>query len=124
MMNQIKHDQHVAELSQRWTGGNDKHPHGFPVGVEELEAFLGGLNEGQRRGAESIFGRIFEQGFVEFGEIGHGRRVRGVVELEKPYAGLLDRWVKEGNSVDEFFSVNPELGEMESYNLSKYQEAK
>lgn len=124
MMSQIKRDQHIAELSQQWTGGNDKHPRGFPVGREEMEAFLGSLNEGQRRGAESIFGRIHEQGLIEFRELGHGRTVKGTAELEKPYAALLDRWIKDGNTIDEFFDINPELGDAAQYNLSKYQEAK
>jgi len=122
MMKQIKRDQHVAEFSQRVVTGTEQHPHGLPVGQEEVETFLLSLNDQQREAAESILTRTHEQGLIEFSEYGHGKKLRGVVEFPAQMPGALNTWLADGNPIREFFAVNPELGEMAQYNLDEYKE--
>lgn len=122
MMAEIKRDQQIAEFSQRVTGGTDARPYGLPVGQEEVETFLLSLNDQQRAAAESILTRVHEQGLIEFSEIGHGKKAQGTAELSAPMAAILDRFIADGGTVEEFFANNPEVGEMSQYNLAKYKE--
>jgi len=123
MMSQIKRDQHVAELAQRWTGGTEDKPHGLPIGREEVETFLLSLDDKQRAGAESIFGRIWNNGLTEFSEIGHGRKVQGTVQLEPEIAAQLQAHIDRGGAVAEFFAAAGDiLGDMARYDLSKFAE--
>lgn len=120
MMAQIKRDQHIAELSQKWTGGTDNHPHGFPVGREEMEAFLGSLNQGQRKGAESIFGRIFEQGLIPFSELGHSKQQKGTIPLPDDIVNDL----RTGELTLADLSnpiIAPALGDLDQYDLSEWR---
>ena len=121
MMRQIKRDQHIAEFSQRVVSGTEQRPYGLPVGQEEVETFLLSLNDKQREAAESILTRTHETGLVHFGELGHGKRINGTATLEPVYSSTLATWVSEGNSIREFFVINPELGEMGQYNLDEFR---
>lgn len=121
MMRQIKRDQHIAEFSQRVVSGTEQRPYGLPVGQEEVETFLLSLNDKQREAAESILTRTHETGLVHFGELGHGKRINGTATLEPVYSATLATWVAEGNSIREFFTINPELGEMGQYNLDEFR---
>jgi hypothetical protein len=123
MMRQIKRDQHIAEFSQRVTAGTDNRPYGLPVGQEEVETFLMSLNDQQREAAESILSRTHETGLVQFSELGHGKRFSGTVTFPSEFSAPLTSWIADGNSMKEFFKINPELGEMSQYNLDEYKEA-
>ena len=125
MMAEIKRDQHVAEFSQRVTGGTDKRPYGLPVGQEEVETFLLSLNSEQRQAAESILSRTHENGLIQFSEIGHGKRLQGTATFPPEYSASLVSWLGDGNSIKEFFAANAaELGEMGQYNLDNFEEEK
>jgi hypothetical protein len=81
-----------------------------------------GLNDRQRAAAESILGRVWQDGLNEFAELGHGRRMQGTAQLEPEIARQLRQHVDDGGSVDEFFAVAGEiLGDKEEYDLSKYE---
>jgi hypothetical protein len=122
MMAQMKRDQHIAEFSQRIVSGTEQRPYGLPVGQKEVETFLLSLNDEQRAGAESILTRTHEQGLIQFSELGHGKRMNGTATFPPEYSATLASWVEDGNSITEFFTVNPELGEMSQYNLDEYKE--
>ena len=125
MMSQIKRDQHVAELAQRWTGGTEDKPHGLPIGREEIETFLLNLSDKHRAAAESIFGRIWAEGLTEFSEIGHGRKVQGTAKLEPEIAAQLQAHVERGGSVADFFAAAGDiLGDMARYDLSAFEGGK
>jgi hypothetical protein len=119
MMSAIKRENHIAELAQSWTAGNEQSPRGLPIGREEIETFLTGLNPDQLAAAESIFGRIQAQGLINFSEYGHGRNVSRR-PLEPEYARLLALHVKAGGDVDEWFSYAG-LGAANDYDLSEYE---
>lgn len=122
MMGQIKRDQHVAELAQRWTGGTEEKPYGLPVGREEIETFLLNLSDKQRAAAESIFGRIWADGLTEFSEVGHGKKVQGTRLLEPEIAAQLQAHVGRGGKVADFFdAAGPLLGDMAQYDLSAFE---
>lgn len=90
MMGEIKREQHIGELAQRLTSGNDAHPRGLPVQRAELEGFLKNLGDPQRRQAEAILVAIQEHGLVEFAELGSGEQVKGRTPLPAYLASKLD----------------------------------
>ena len=122
MMAQMKRDQHIAEFSQRVVSGTDSRPYGLPVGQEEVETFLLSLTDQQREAAESILTRTHEQGLVQFSAIGHGKRLQGVATFPPEYSQTYASWLADGGSPREFFTINPELGEMAQYNLDEFEE--
>ena len=124
MMADLKRQQHIADFAQRVTGGTDDVPRAIPVKAEDVDKFLSGLTDGQRQAAEAILGAIVDQGLTEFGEVGHGRRVQGTAQLEPAIAAQLQAHIKAGGKVAEFFAATGDiLGDMESYDLSPYEEA-
>ncbi len=119
MMAEIKRDQHVAEFAALVVGGNEKRPVGFPVGQEEVETFLLSLSDVQRTAAESIFGRIHEQGLVEFGAIGHGKHSKAKLPVPEFARESLQATIDAGNSATAFFTAAG-LGDADGYDLSGY----
>ena len=116
----------IAEFASRITGGDDETPAGLPVNKEQLEAFLGSLDNDQRDAATAIFDEIVTKGgLVEFTEDGHGRHVRGGSPLPDAMAEQLRTFLSENKeaSVAEFFEVNEDmLGPMADYDLSEFKE--
>jgi len=124
MMADMKRQQHIADFAQRVTGGTDDAPRAIPAKAEDVDKFLSSLTDGQRVAAEAILSAIVDQGLVEFGEVGHGRRVQGTAQLEPETAALLEAHIKAGGKVAEFFAATKDiLGDMDSYDLSQYKEA-
>ena len=121
MMQQMKRDQHIAEFSQMVVSGTDARPYGLPVGQEEVETFLLSLNDEQRAGAESILSRVHDQGLVQFGAVGHGKKMQGVATIPAEHEPALTSWVDGGLSLKEYFSLNKDLGEMSQYNLDEFK---
>jgi hypothetical protein len=116
---QEREQAHIAEFAQKMQAA------GLVIGYEEIEAFLGSLNTAQREGAESILTRIVEGGLVQFNELGHSKRLdRETVELSGFLANTLRQFVADGGTPEEWFRINPELGDMNRYDLSAYEEAK
>ncbi|KKN73390.1 hypothetical protein LCGC14_0400930 [marine sediment metagenome] len=116
----------IAEFASRITGGDEKTPAGLPVNKEQLEAFLGSLDNDQREAATAIFDEIVTKGgLVEFTEDGHSRKERGGSPLPEEMAEQLRTYLAESKdaSVAEFFEVNEDmLGPMTDYNLSEFKE--
>ncbi len=116
----------IAEFASRITGGDDETPAGLPVNVEQLEAFLGSLDNDQREAATKIFDEIVSKGgLVEFSEDGHSRKTRGGSPLPDVMAEQLRTYLDESKeaSVAEFFEINEDmLGPMADYNLSEFKE--
>ena len=116
----------IVEFTKRITGGDDETPAGLPINPEQLEAFLGSLNDDQRAGAITIFDEIVTKGgLVEFTEDGHSRHIRGGSPLPDEMAEQLRIFLDENKkaSVAEFFEINEDmLGPMADYDLSKFKE--
>jgi hypothetical protein len=62
--------------------------------------------------------RTAKDGFVEFAEMGHGRRVTGAVELPAEIAKKLDSGEMK---IADLSSPILDLGDVAQYNLSKWQ---
>ena len=116
----IRRESDVAEFSQGLFDG------GFPTPADDLETFLGSLNEKQYEAAKVILGNVAEHGITDFGEAGHGKSHDQSVELEEKIGKVLENFLAENetNTIDEFFAANTDLGDKAKFNLSKYQEAK
>lgn len=124
MMSDLKLRQHIADFSQRVTGGTDDAPRAIPVKAEDMDKFLSSLSDGQREAAEAILGAIVEQGLVDFDEVGHGKRVQGTTQLEPEMAVQLREFIEAGGKIEDFFeAAEAVLGDMASYDLSPFEEA-
>ncbi|MGH9158208.1 MAG: phage protease [Acidimicrobiales bacterium] len=111
-------DQDIAEFSGSATGGDDKNPRGIPATREEVERFLGMLSDEALVEAKRLFGKIREQGLVEFAEGGHGRKITGVKELPKEYADKLD----SGQiTLEDLREPVLGLGDLAAYDLAKWK---
>lgn len=111
-------EREIAEFAKRVTGGTDATPKGLPVSHEQLEAFLGSLNDEQRQAATTLFEQIIEKGgLVDFSESGHGRGVEGEKELPEEYAAKLDSGEL---SIDDLKDPVLGLGDLSAYDLSKW----
>lgn len=119
----IRRKSHIAEFAQKVTDGTDEYPRGLPVTTDRINKFLLSLAPDQATEAQEILEAVQRTGLVEFKEKGHGRRLRGTVELETPVKKMLTKWIAGEGSISEFFEVNAsELGDMEQYNLSEFKE--
>ena len=116
----------IVEFAKRITGGDDETPAGLPVNPEQLEAFLGSLNDDQREAATKLLDEIVTKGgLVEFSEDGHSRKERGGSPLPDEMAIQLRSYLDESTdaSVSEFFELNVDmLGPMADYDLSEFKE--
>lgn len=116
MLESNRREWEITELAAQLTGGGN---HGLPVEVPELTDFLLGLNQDQFDQARSIFGKIVNNGLVEFTEYGHGRRMRKK-QLPAEYREPLKAALDAGNTVAEFFrAVDLDASE---FDLSEYIE--
>lgn len=118
---QKAHESQIAELSAKLTGGTDEAPRGLRVANEELQKWLLRLEPDEAKFFADLMGRTQKEGFIEFSELGHGKDVQGTRELEAGTKAQLEKWVKAGNSVEEFFAMNADiLGDKRAYNLSAF----
>jgi hypothetical protein len=112
---------HISELCARLTGGSNEHPTGLPIANDELAAFLASLDPDKQATAETLFSRIHDAGLINFAEKGSSRTQTGNQILPAEMAAPLNRWIADGNTVEQFFKVNgAELGTMADYNLTEY----
>lgn len=118
---QKAHESQIAELSAKLTGGTDETPRGLRVASEELQKWLLKLEPDEAKFFADLMARTQKEGFIEFSELGHGKDLQGVRELEAPMKAELEKWVARGQSVEEFFALNADvLGDKRAYNLSAF----
>ena len=118
-----KRKAHVAEFSARVVGGTPEEPKGLPVAKEKLESLLLSLEEEKQAELEEILGDVIDKGIVPFDELGHGKVTGGNRELPTEMKAIAQKWVKDGNKIEEWFTVNAaELGDMSEYNLAEFKE--
>ena len=91
--------------------------------ADELTARILALPESEK--VMELVGLIADAKIVNFSERGHNGKEKEEqtgAKLPEAIEGLLSAWVKAGKSPEEFFAVNPELGQASEYDLSAYQE--
>lgn len=113
----------LAEFATRVTAGTPDTPRALPVAGDELLAFMAGLNEPQAATARKLFTAIWQNGLVEFGEIGHGRDMRRGQKLDPVSAAALRQAVADGHKPEQWFALFPELGDKSQYDLSEFEGA-
>lgn len=116
-----------AELAKRETIAYSKEVVGgalaLPVDGEEMEEFLLSLDESQLKSAKKIFGSVLKTGLVSFEEKGNqgGAEGGGTKVLSASMVKVLESKVSQGISLEDFFKVNPDLGDMGDYDLSAFE---
>lgn len=112
-----------TELSHRVTGGSPEAPRGIPVGADEIKEHLMKLPEDEAKFWAGVLETTVKHGLTDFSEVGHGKKLEGTVDLGQ-FAPMLETALASGMTIEEFFEVNPELGDMGRYDLAKYKGAK
>jgi len=57
-------------------------------------------------------------GVTDISEFGH------VKELPEPIKAIARNFVAAGNSIEEFFRINPEIGKPDEFNLSEFEKVR
>ena len=113
--------QHVAQFSARAVSGTKELPQGLPVAQDKIEAIMLALPEDQQKNFEDVITGILEKGLVPFAELGHEKPQKGNREIPAEVKLSLNNWLGSKKTVEEFFAVCPELGDMSEYDLAAYQ---
>lgn len=116
-MAELKRDEEIAAFAEKVTSGAAGRA--LPVGRDEIVTFLADLPAAHREAAQSILLRTVEGGLTEFDEVGHGKRLRGLTQLDPQIGALLRTHVENGGEIGEFFEVSG-LGDPAEYDLSEY----
>jgi hypothetical protein len=111
---------HAVEFAARIVGGTKEKPFGLAVRPQDIVALLLSLPEKQSRAVEKILEKTLDAA-VDFSE--HG--VDSMGYLQKPklpasYRPYVTKWIEAGKPMSEFFAANPEVGEVEDFDLSEF----
>jgi hypothetical protein len=119
MVQAEKRKSHVKEFAARVSGGTKDRPVGLPVKASEIVKVLLSLPEKQSLFIERWLEKILD-GYVDFQAYGLDGAASYMPELPDNFKSLARTWVGHGKTIQEFFKVNPELGEMNRYNLAEF----
>lgn len=111
---------HAVEFAARIAGGTKERPFGLAVRPNEIVALLLSLPEKQALAVEKILDRSLTAA-VDFAQYGFDSD--GYIQkpaLDPKVRELAQTWVKAGRTIQEFFSVNPELGNPENFDLKEF----
>lgn len=122
-LNQLHRNNQVTELAQRLTGGAADSPRGYRgATADDLKAHLLKLDADEGKWWSDFLSANVKDGFVEFGERGHGKTLLHMTALPEVFKPLLKDWIAGKQSIAEFFAINArELGDMAQYNLSEFE---
>ena len=108
----------VADFVKDMTEGTKKDPNGIGVKPEDLSELLSGLDDDQLELAMKVIKTIKANGVVNFEEQGNDDKVEGKIELPKETQTALDAKTLK---VEDLGLSSLGLGDMDQYNLSKWQ---
>lgn len=95
---------------------------GLPVEGEEMEEFLLSLDAPQLKKAQAVFSAVLKTGVVDFNEKGgKGGKEGGSKKLSESMKKTVANSLEQGNSLEDFFKVNEQLGKMSDYDLTEFQ---
>jgi hypothetical protein len=117
-MIRMQHQDRMTELAHELTGGNDAAPRGLRVAAEELQTHLLKLDPDEAAFWGELLKKTQKDGFIEFGEVGHGRDPKGLKPLPEEFAKKLDAGVL---TLVELAEPQSGLGDLEQYDLSKWK---
>lgn len=112
---------HTVEFASRIVGGTTDKPFGLRVRPNDLVALLLSLPENKALAVEKILSDTLDAA-VDFSErgvdsLGYMRRPK----LPAEFRGALAQWIAASKPIKEFFAVNPEIGDVDSFDLSEFQ---
>jgi len=116
--------QHVAQFAARAVSGTKDKPNGLPIAQDKLEAIMLSLPEDKQADFEAVVDGILEKGLVPFAELGHEKLQTGNTEIPEEIKLSLKGWLDAGKTIEEFFTINPEMGAMSDYNLAEFTKKK
>lgn len=118
--------QHTTKFVADLIGGTKEKPYGFAVKSKDLIAWMLSLSDAQAKFAERLLSEMRNKAidFAERGwESGEGfTQNPQLPEIIKPI--LREFLGVKGNTVAMFFKANPELGKMEDFNLTEFNQVK
>jgi 2'-5' RNA ligase len=110
----------VAEFSSRVTGGSDEAPRGLPVDSDKLSEAVLKLPAEQQKFWMELCEAVVKDGLIQFTELGHGRKLTGVVPLPADIARELDAGELTLADLSNPI-IAPALGDLDQYDLSRWQ---
>lgn len=120
-----KRKHHVVDFVKTLVGGTREKPFGLKVPAKRVVALLLSLPEAQAREVEFMLSTALTTA-IDFSQ--HGFDDDGIPNrppLPPFIASLARDWMKtEGNTIQEFFKINPEIGKIEDFNVSEFVKAK
>lgn len=122
-LSNMQRETKFTELAQRVTGGTAAAPRGIPVQADVLKAELMKLEPEQAKFWTSLLETTVKSGLNEFSEIGHGGKAEQKHEVPAHAVRMLKVAIKNGADLGQFFDAAG-LGNVEDYDLSKYEENK
>ena len=115
-----KRQTQVVEFASKLVGGSAEHPVGLAIRADEIVSLLLSLPEQQSKAVQSLLTKSLSAA-INYAEMGF----EGGNYLAKPRLSGFNleqaqKWVKAGRKIEEFFTVNPEVGNAEDFNLSEF----
>lgn len=118
---QEENSRKVAEFSAKLTGGISGKGTGTAVTKERVAEVILSLPEDKQPVVMALLEDALK-GVIDFREKGHGSEFENKREFPPQLRPILISWLKSGKTVAEFFTVNPEAGKFEEYNLQEFVE--
>lgn len=112
----------VAEFTRKLTAEGE---YGLAIKADDIASRILALPEAEK--VMELLSMVADAKIANFAERGHGGKNDDEVtggKLPEPIQALLQQWVDAGKEAEEFFAVNPELGQASDYDLSAYKKEK
>lgn len=114
----------VAQFAADFCSGSKDDPHGIAVNPQGVVTLLLSLPEKQADAVQKLLMQVKTQ-VVSFQEQGVGSfNFTPRNQLPAFTKKFLNDWIAAGKPMEQFFAVNPELGEMSQYNLAEFTKEK
>lgn len=116
-MASMRRENAMVELAAKVTGGTLEFPRGIPVDEQLLKAELMKLPADSIEFWQQLLTDIVKNGLTDYGELGHGRRMRGNRQLPAVYLDAIRAGELTVNDLSNPI-IAPDLGDIDQYDLS------
>lgn len=116
-MANMRRENAMVELAAKVTGGTMDFPRGIPVDEQVLKAELMKLPADSVEFWQQLLTDIVKNGLTDYGELGHGRRMRGNRQLPAAYLEAIRAGELTVNDLSNPI-IAPDLGDIDQYDLT------
>lgn len=120
MLAEVRREGRITEFAAKVTAGNASVPRGLPVDPAVLRKFMLSIPHEKQVELEAILENIWQNGFVEFSELGDAGRGRALKQLPAYFAKKLDDGELKVSDLSAPFMQGAFDGDVSEYDLSKW----